>query len=78
MGPVAENVCHQSSPHHSVERHILNDKRCNRQTDDGKVISIFRSLYFVAGDTTIGIMLMPHIQFTSPQSAQSPVTRSCW
>ncbi|KAH3874853.1 hypothetical protein DPMN_038107 [Dreissena polymorpha] len=35
---------------------MLNDKRCDRQTIDGEVISICRSLYFVAGDTTIGIM----------------------
>ncbi|KAH3863370.1 hypothetical protein DPMN_026355 [Dreissena polymorpha] len=33
--------------------HILNDKSCDRQTDDEKVICICRSLYFVAGATTI-------------------------
>ncbi|KAH3787232.1 hypothetical protein DPMN_165352 [Dreissena polymorpha] len=41
---------------HVYCRHIQNDKSCGIQKDDGEVISICRSLYFVAGDTTIGII----------------------
>ncbi|KAH3815355.1 hypothetical protein DPMN_143877 [Dreissena polymorpha] len=40
-------------------RHFLNDKSCDRQTHDGEVITICRSLYFVAGDATKGIISSP-------------------